>query len=55
MKDWQPIASATFDRDIQVSVIAKSARARRTASADAERTVKQLFIHPARWREWPAD
>jgi hypothetical protein len=62
MKDWQPIASAPFDRDIQVSVIEKGevhalvVPCRRTQNGWLRASTReQLFIDPTHWREWPAD
>jgi hypothetical protein len=62
MKDWQPVASAPFDRGIQVSVIVKSevhalvVPRRRTQSGWLRASTReQLFIDPTHWREWPAD
>jgi hypothetical protein len=62
MMDWQPIASAPFDRDIQVSVIEKGEvhalifPCRRTQNGWLRASTReQLFIEPTHWREWPAD
>jgi hypothetical protein len=62
MLDWQPIASATFDRDIQVSVIEKGevhalvVPCQRTQSEWLHASTRQqLFIDPTHWREWLAD
>jgi hypothetical protein len=62
MMDWQPIASAPFDRDIQVSVIEKGEvhalifPCRRTQNGWLRASTReQLFIDPTHWREWPAD
>ena len=62
MKDWKPIASAPFDRDIQVSVIEKGevhalvVPSRRTQHGWLRASTReQLFIDPTHWREWPAD
>jgi hypothetical protein len=62
MKDWQPISSAPFDRDIQVSVIESGevhvlvVPCRRTQSGWLRAsTSTQLFIDPTHWREWPAE
>jgi hypothetical protein len=60
MKDWQPIASAPFDRDIQVSVIEKGEvhalviPCRRTQNGWQHASTRgPLFIDPTHWREWP--
>jgi hypothetical protein len=62
MKDWHPIASAPFDRDIQVSVIEKGevhalvVRCRRTQNGWLRASSReQLFIDPTHWREGPAE
>jgi hypothetical protein len=53
MKDWQPIASAPFDRDTQVSVIEKGEVHAQNGWLRASAR-EQLFIDPIR-RGWPAD
>jgi hypothetical protein len=62
MNDWQPIASAPFDRDIQVSVIEKGevhalvSPCRQMHSGWLRASPRQLlFIEPTHWREWPID
>jgi hypothetical protein len=59
VKEWQPIASAPFDRDIQVSVIEKGevhalvVPCRRTQNGWLRASTReQLFIDPTHWREW---
>jgi hypothetical protein len=62
VKEWQPIASAPFDRDIQVSVIEKGevhalvipCRWSQNGWFRAS-TREQLFIDPTHWREWLAE
>jgi hypothetical protein len=56
---WQPIATAPFDRDLQLSVIENGEvyslvfACRRTQSGwlDAA-TKKSVFVDPTHWREW---
>jgi hypothetical protein len=60
LRDWHPISTAPFDRDLQLSAIergevhALAFPCRRTQNAwmDAA-TRKPLFIDPTHWREWP--
>jgi hypothetical protein len=59
MSDWQPISSAPFDCDLQVSVIEKEEvyalifPCRRTQNGwiDAK-TQKPVFVQPTHWRIW---
>jgi hypothetical protein len=62
VKEWHPIASAPFDRDLQVSVIERGevhalvVPCRRTQSGWLRAsTGEQLFIDPTHWREWIAE
>jgi len=56
---WQPISTAPFDRDLELSVIDKGAlqalvfACRRLPSGwiDAE-LKKWIDVHPTHWREW---
>jgi hypothetical protein len=60
LDDWQPIATAPLDRDLQLSVIergevhALAFPCRRTANGwmDAA-TRKPVSVDPTHWREWP--
>jgi hypothetical protein len=59
MSDWQPISSAPFDRDLQVSVIEKEevyalifpCRQTQNGWIDAK-TQKPVFVEPTHWRIW---
>jgi len=59
MPDWQPIATAPFGRDLQLSVIEREEvyalifPCRRTPIGwvNAE-TGKRVFAHPTYWRFW---
>jgi len=59
MLDWQPISSAPFDRDLQLSVIEKeevyalifSCRRTQTGWVNAK-TGKPVFVEPSHWRMW---
>jgi hypothetical protein len=59
MFDWQPISTAPFDRDLQLSVIENGKvyalvfACRRTQAGwiDA-RTGKSVFVDPTHWRVW---
>ena len=60
MLDWQPIASAPFDRELQVSVIEKGEvyalvfPCRRTADGWIHAKTGQLLsIQPTHWHLWP--
>jgi hypothetical protein len=58
--DWQPIASAPFDRDLELAVIEGDGEhtlmfpCRRIfggwVNAD---TKKRIDVRPTHWREWP--
>jgi len=59
MPDWQPISSAPFDHDLQLSVIENNEvfslifPCRRTPAGwvDAE-TRKPVLVEPTHWRIW---
>jgi hypothetical protein len=60
--DWQPIATAPLDRNVQVGVTSKSGilaiffPCRRTESGWINAVVKAPLLHePACWREWRED
>ncbi len=60
MSDWHPIATAPFDRDLQLSVIEKGEvyqlvfPCRRTESSWIQAsTGKPVLVDPTHWREWP--
>jgi hypothetical protein len=62
MLDWQPIVSAPFDRELQVSVIEEGEvyplvfACRRTADGWAHaKTGHPVFIRPTHWRFWPEE
>jgi hypothetical protein len=56
---WQPIATAPFDRDLELAVIDKDGThalvfaCRRVANGwvNAE-TMREIDVHPTHWREW---
>jgi hypothetical protein len=59
MHDWQPISTAPFDQDVELSVIeANEAHAlvfpcRRTAMGWVNMTMRSpLFVEPTHWRPW---
>jgi hypothetical protein len=60
LHDWQPISTAPFEHDLQLSVIeqgevhALAFPCRRTANGwmDAA-TRKPVSVDPTHWREWP--
>ena len=59
--EWQMIATAPFDRDLELAVFDKAGRVhalvfpcRRNSSgvgSEAE-TKKRIDVHPTHWREW---
>ena len=57
--DWQPIANAPFDRDLELAVIDKEGPhavvfpCRRVADGwiDAK-TRQRIGVHPTHWRDW---
>lgn len=59
MRDWQPIATAPFDRDLQLSVIendevyelAFPCRRQEDGWVHA-RTGKLVFVDPTHWSSW---
>jgi hypothetical protein len=59
MLDWQPISSAPFDRDLQLSVIEKEevyalifpCRRTQTGWVNAK-TGKLVFVEATNWRMW---
>jgi hypothetical protein len=60
LRDWHPISTAPFDRDLQVSVIeqgevhALAFPCRRMQDGWMDVTTrKPVFIDPTHWREWP--
>jgi hypothetical protein len=59
MLDWQPISTAPFDRDVQLSVIdgedvyALVFPCRRKEDGWIEaKTGKPVFVRPTHWRVW---
>jgi len=59
MNDWQPISTAPFDRDLQLSVIEKAEvyslafPCRRTQTGWINAKTKQpVFVEPTHWRGW---
>jgi hypothetical protein len=62
VKDWHSIASAPFDRDLELSVIEKDAvhalmfACRRTARGWVDaRTKSALSVRPTQWWPWSQD
>jgi hypothetical protein len=59
MGKWQPIASAPFDRDLQLSVIeedevhALAFPCRRAAAGWVNQAGEQIDVSPSHWRDWP--
>jgi hypothetical protein len=60
MDEWYPIATAPFDRDLQLSVIERGGvyplvfPCRRTDSGWVHAsTSERVFVNPSHWREWP--
>jgi hypothetical protein len=60
--DWQPIASAPLDRNVQVGVTSRKGilaiffPCRRTEAGWINAVVKAPLLHePACWREWRED
>jgi hypothetical protein len=60
LRDWHPISTAPFGRDLQVSVIEQGEvhalvfPCRRTQDGWMDVTTrKPVFIDPTHWREWP--
>jgi hypothetical protein len=58
-RPWQPVASAPFDRDLELSVIENGEvyslafSCRRTEFGWVEgRTRKSVLVDPTHWREW---
>jgi len=62
MLDWRPIATAPFDRELQLSVIEEGGvyalafpcRRREDGWIHA-RTGKLVFVEPTHWRFWPEE
>jgi len=59
MGDWQPISTAPFDRELQLSVIEKGEihtlifPCRRTQAGWIDsKTGKPVFVDPTHWRVW---
>jgi hypothetical protein len=59
MSDWQPIASAPFDRDLELSVVERGEvfalvfPCRRTTSGWVSAATGQpVLVDPTHWREW---
>lgn len=57
MCDWQPIQSAPFDRDLQLSVIEGEVHplvfpCRRTQAGWRNRSGRTVDINPSHWRDW---
>ena len=59
MYEWQPIATAPFDRDLQLAVIEVTGTyplvfpCRRALYGWADtRTGEAAKVHPTHWREW---
>ncbi|MBS0522159.1 MAG: hypothetical protein JSS04_00885 [Proteobacteria bacterium] len=58
MGKWQPIASAPFDRDLQLSVIeegevhALAFPCRRTGSGWFNSEGERVEVNPSHWRDW---
>jgi len=57
---WHPIATAPFDRDLEVAVLEKSdvhalaVRCRRVPLGWVNAvTGKPIDVNPTHWREWP--
>lgn len=59
MGRWQPIGSAPFDRDLQLSVIEGDEvhslvfPCRRTVWGWVNRTGERVEVSPSHWRDWP--
>jgi hypothetical protein len=60
LRDWHPISTAPFDRDLQLSVIeqgevhALAFPCQRTENGWRDTTTrKPVFVDPTHWREWP--
>jgi hypothetical protein len=60
LRDWHPISTAPFDRDLQLSVIEQGEvyslvfPCRRTENGWMEATTwKPVPVEPTHWREWP--
>lgn len=59
MGTWQPIASAPFDRELQLSVIeenevhALAFPCRRSEMGWVNNAGEQVEVSPSHWREWP--
>jgi hypothetical protein len=59
LREWHPISTAPFDRDLQLSVIEKGEMyslafpCRRTQSGWVHAsTGKPVFVDPTHWHEW---
>lgn len=57
MCNWQPIHSAPWGRDLQLSVIEDKVhalvfRCRRTSSGWISDTGKRVDVDPSHWRDW---
>lgn len=57
MCNWQPIHSAPWGRDLQLSVIedevhALAFRCRRTSMGWVNDTGKRIDVDPSHWRDW---
>jgi hypothetical protein len=57
--DWQPIANAPFDRDLELAVIDKEGphavmfACRRALDGWINANTKQrVSVHPTHWRDW---
>jgi hypothetical protein len=62
MLDWQPIAIAPFDRELQLSVIEKGEvyalvfPCRRGGNGWVHaKTGQPVFVEPTHWRSWPEE
>jgi hypothetical protein len=60
MRDWHPVSTAPFGRNLQLSVYDNEEvhslvfPCRRTESGWVHAlTEKRVFIDPTHWREWP--
>jgi hypothetical protein len=59
MGKWEPIASAPFERDLQLSVIEEDEvhalvfPCRRTMAGWVDRAGEPVDVTPSHWRDWP--
>jgi hypothetical protein len=51
---WEPIATAPFDRELELAVLDKDACRRISGGWINAKSKQQIDVRPTHWREWNA-